>query len=89
MKRCHSYHMQVYPNKVKVTLTFSDQEMYLVQYLSAKYSQGCLADFSHDVVMRGLQDHFMDDIRGIHSLKAPNATSARSTDTEGTSSPEE
>lgn len=89
MNKCHSYHMKAYPNKVKVTLTFSDQEMYLVQYLSGKYSKGCLAEFSHDVVMQSIKDDFQDDIKAIHALKPTHGSTTRTADIEGTSPTEE
>lgn len=57
--------MKVAPNKIKVTVTFDKDEMFLPVFLAGKYADGCVADFIKEVMMNAFRDTFREDLEEV------------------------
>lgn len=71
IRKCHGHHMKVAKNKIKVEVTFGEDEMYLIHFLASKYGtefegdRGCLARFVHELVMDSIRENFKEEINEI------------------------
>lgn len=51
---CHSEHLKVGPKRIKVSVTFDENDIYRLYHLCQKYSEGCIAAFIKQVVQTEL-----------------------------------
>lgn len=65
LKKCHSDHMKIGPNMIKVTLKLNADEMYVVYHLATKYADGkpCLAEFLKTMALTAIKDNFTSELK--------------------------
>lgn len=68
MRKCHGDHMKVQKDRIKVTVTIAETQMYLIAFLADRYADGCLAAFIREAALRWVKANHQQDIKEIQEM---------------------